>query len=148
IDNPKGEKVLSKAIIADAYGGLNGEFELPVDATLGMYQLYVVNYGGGNFRVEEYKKPEFEGTIYAPKEVVMLGDKIKATLRAQYYFGSPVTKAKVSYKVLRSSYDAQWFPLGKWDWLYGPGYWWFAESYLWYPGWQTWGCPRPASTWW
>ena len=148
IDNPKGEKVFAKAFTADAYGGIEGDFELPADATLGMYQLYVVNYGGGSFRVEEYKKPEFEVTVNAPEEVVMLGDKIKATVRAKYYFGSPVVNAKVNYKVLRSSYNAQWYPAAKWDWLYGPGYWWFAENYPWYPGWRDWGCPRPGPGWW
>ena len=78
------------------------------------------------------------------KKLVMLGDKIKATMRAQYYFGSPVTHAKIAYKVLRSNYNAQWYPVGKWDWLYGRGYWWFAENYSWYPGWQNWGCPAPV----
>jgi hypothetical protein len=29
--------------------------------------------GGNTFRVEEYKKPEYEVTIDAPKEPVMLG---------------------------------------------------------------------------
>ena len=42
------------------------------------------------FRVEEYKKPEFEVTVDAPTEPVMLGEKITATIRAKYYFGSPV----------------------------------------------------------
>ena len=67
IDNPKGEKVFAKAFTADAYGGIEGDFGLPADATLGMYQLFVVNYGGGSFRVEEYKKPEFEVTVDAPE---------------------------------------------------------------------------------
>ena len=64
-------------------------------------------YGGGSFRVEEYKKPEFEVTVEAPNEPVMLGEKITATIKAKYYFGSPVTKAKVKYKVIRTSYDEQ-----------------------------------------
>ena len=94
IHNPKGEKIFAKAFTADAYGGIEGEFDLPADATLGVYQLFVVNYGGGSFRVEEYKKPEFEVTVDAPNEPVMLGEKIKATIRAKYYFGSPVTMPK------------------------------------------------------
>ncbi len=148
IQNPKGEKVLSKTYTADAYGGIEGELELPADATLGVYQLYVVNHGGGSFRVEEYKKPEFEVSVDAPTEPVMLGDKIKATIKAKYYFGSPVTDAKVKYKVLRSNYSGTWYPVGRWDWLYGPGYWWFACDYSWYPGWSEWGCKRPAQSWW
>ena len=68
---------------------------------------------------------------------------------AKYYFGSPVTKAKVKYKVMRSSHsDERWYPRGHWDWLYGRGYWWFAYDYDWYPGWHHWGCWRPIPFWW
>ncbi len=148
IQNPKGDKVLGKSFTTDAYGGINGQFELPADATLGVYQLFVVNQGGGSFRVEEYKKPEFEVTVEAPSEPVMLGDKIQATIKAKYYFGSPVTNAKVKYKILRTNYSGDWYPLGPWDWLYGPGYWWFACDYSWYPRWLEWGCRRPAAPWW
>src|SRR5690606_10173274 len=60
INDPKGEKVFKKTFTTDAYGGLTGEYTLPADATLGQYGLFVVDSrevsGGGNFRVEEYKK--------------------------------------------------------------------------------------------
>jgi uncharacterized protein YfaS (alpha-2-macroglobulin family) len=105
-------------------------------------------YGGGSFRVEEYKKPEFEVTIDAPKEPVMLGEKITATINAKYYFGSPVTQAKVKYKIMRTSMVERWYPPGPWDWFYGAGYWWYAYDYDWYPGWKSWGCPRPIPFWW
>jgi uncharacterized protein YfaS (alpha-2-macroglobulin family) len=147
IHNPKGEKVYSKTLTSDIYGGIADRFELPFDAALGQYQLMVVNRGGGTFRVEEYKKPEFEVTVQAPAEPVMLGEKISATIRAKYYFGSPVTQATVKYKVLRSEQAAQWYPPGPWDWLYDSGYWWFAYDYDWYPGWNEWGHRRPAMSW-
>lgn len=147
IHNPKGEKVYTQTLTTDNYGGLAGTYTLPDDATLGPYQLYVVNHGGGSFRVEEYKKPEFEVTIDAPSDPVMLGETIKATIRANYYFGSPVANATVKYKVLRSEHATRWFPPGPWDWLYGPGYWWFAPEYAWYPNWRSWGC-APPSPWW
>jgi hypothetical protein len=147
IHNPKGEKVYNETLTADNYGGIAGKFELPADATLGQYQLMVVNRGGGSFRVEEYKKPEYEVTVEAPTEPVMLGEKITATINAKYYFGSPVTSAIVKYKIMRSEHTARWYPPGPWDWLYGPGYWWFAYDYEWYPGWRNWGCRRPAPWW-
>ena len=87
-------------------------------------------------------------TVDAPTEPVMLGEKITATIKAKYYFGSPVIKAKVKYKVLRTSYRAAGIPPGRWDWFYGPGYWWFACDYDWYPGWRDWGCRRPTPWWW
>jgi uncharacterized protein YfaS (alpha-2-macroglobulin family) len=147
IHNPKGEKVYNETITSDNYGGLAGKFELPPDAALGQYQLLVVNRGGGTFRVEEYKKPEFEVTVEAPSEPVALGEKIAATIRARYYFGAPVANATVKYKVLRSEHTARWYPPGPWDWLYGAGYGWFGYDYLWYPGWRDWGCLRPGPSW-
>jgi uncharacterized protein YfaS (alpha-2-macroglobulin family) len=155
INNPMGEKVLEKTFTSDAYGGIEGELALSKGTKLGMYHFFVKKggapapqLGGGHFRVEEYKKPEFEVLIDAPKEPVMLGEKIAATIKAKYYFGAPVTKATVKYKVLRTSHSARWYPRGTWDWLYGRGYWWFAPDHAWYPGWGAWGCARPFPIWW
>lgn len=146
--DPQGTSAWKTTLKSDAYGGIDGEYELPSDAKLGVYNLSVTNYGGISFRVEEYKKPEFEVTVESPAEPVQLGDKITATLQAKYYFGAPVVEAKVKYKVLRSAHEARWFPPMQWDWLYGRGYWWFAYDYPWYPGWRSWGCLRPIGWWW
>ena len=149
INNPQGEKVFEKPFKTDKFGGIEGEFPLPKGAMLGNYSLLVMNQfqQGGSFRVEEYKKPEFEVTIDAPSEPVALGDKVPATIKANYYFGAPVTNGKVKYKVLRSPHDSHWYPTARWDWFYGRGYWWFASDYTWYPGWNRWGCSRPIGWW-
>lgn len=151
INNPMGEEVFNQTIKTDAYAGLEGEYLLPKDAKLGMYSINLQgpNFGGGGtFRVEEYKKPEFEVTVDAPKEPVQLGEKITATINAKYYFGAPVVNAKVKYKVMRTRHTEQWHPVGRWDWFYGRGYWWFASDYAWYPGFRVWGCFRPYPFWW
>jgi uncharacterized protein YfaS (alpha-2-macroglobulin family) len=149
IRNPKNEKVYENNLTTDAYAGLEGEWPLPKDATLGTYTVQVNNnWAVGHFRVEEYKKPEFEVKVEAPKEPIRLGEKIEATIQARYYFGAPVAHGKVKYKVTRNSYDSHWYPCGAWDWFYGTGYWWFASDYLWYPGWREWGCFRPVARWW
>lgn len=148
INNPKGEKTFEKVFTTDEYGGIDGECPLPKGSALGVYQLLIANQGGGNFRVEEYKKPEFEVRVEAPKEPITLGEKIQVTIQAKYFFGAPVTKAKVKYKVLRSSHNGTWHPAGPWDWFYGRGYWWFAADYAWFPGWKDWGCRRPIPEWW
>ena len=147
IHDPRGEKVYSQSLAADEYGGIEGKFEIPSGATLGQYSLVVVNRGGGSFRVEEYKKPEFEVTVEAPSEPIALGEKVTATISAKYYFGSPVSNATVRYKVMRTPHTETWYPPSPWDWFYGPGYWWFSYDYDWYPGWNRWGCVRP-SPWW
>ncbi|MBX7165139.1 MAG: alpha-2-macroglobulin, partial [Pirellulales bacterium] len=148
LTDPQGEKVLTQEVKADAYGGIAGEYALPRDAKLGVWQIYLENVGGGSFRVEEYKKPEYEVTVDAPAEPIRLGDKFTATITARYYFGSPVTEARVKYKVLRTPNADRWFPSGPWDWLYGSGYIWLGSDYDWYPGFTRWGCIRPIPPWW
>ena len=148
IRNPKGDKVFTKECTADAFGGYDGSFELSSDAMLGVYQVFTLNRGGGSFRVEEYKKPEFEVNVDAPITPVMLGEKVSAMIKANYYFGGPVTEAQVKYKITRTPADERWYPAGRWDWLFGPGYWWFAADSSWYPGWSRWGMARPAPFWW
>ena len=74
--NPRGEKVLSKAIKADEFGGFEFQWKAPEDAMLGTYRLQLrgisnnqVN-GGSTFQIEEYKKPEYEVSIEAPEKPV------------------------------------------------------------------------------
>ena len=156
--DPRNKSIFSDKMKADAFGGISGMLMLKDDAILGVYTLRIQAHRGNRrgstyfrqactFRVEEYKKPEFEVTIEAPSEPVMLGETIPAKIKATYYFGAPVTKATVKIKVLRRNHAAQWYPWMPWDWFYGPGYWWFAYDYPWYPGWEWWGCPRPAYWW-
>ena len=146
--DPQRADILHETIIADEYGGVEGEYTLPDEAPLGVYSIRINKRESLSFRVEEYKKPEFEVTIKAPEEPIALGETIPIEIQADYYFGAPVVQARVSYKILRSEYNQQWFPRGAWDWLYGAGYWWFSYDYDWYPGWAEWGCHRPRWSWW
>lgn len=151
IHDPQGTEVFRQEFTTDEYGGLAGEYALPRDAKLGQYSLFIDQAhnvgGGGNFRVEEYKKPEFEVLVEAPAKPVQLGDKVAATIRAKYYFGAPVTNAAAKIKVERTPHEARWFPARPWDWLYGEGYWWFASDAGWYPGFARWGCFAPRPFW-
>lgn len=159
VRNPKGDIVAERTLRSDRWGGLDGEYVVPADATLGRFQLRVCApqsdradrrhvYGTGEFRVEEYRKPEFEVAVEAPEKPVQLGEPFDVTVRADYYFGAPVAEGTVHYKVERTKKEHRWYPAARWDWLYGPGYWWFAPDYPWYPGWQRWGCVAPIPPWW
>jgi alpha-2-macroglobulin len=149
VHNPRGEKIHEQSLQADEFGGIDGELTLDKEAPLGQYAINVVNmWPGSAFRLEEYKKPEFEVKVDAPDEPVMLGEKITAKVTAKYYFGAPVADAKVKYKVTRTKHTANWYPSGRWDWFYNTGYWWFGNDYDWYPGFAKWGCRRPIPWWW
>ena len=146
------EVVKAQSLTADSYGGVEYTYDLPDDAKLGQYQVALrqekSHVGHHIFRVEEYKKPEYEVVIDAPKEPVMLGESFKATIKANYYHGAPVTEAKVNVKVMRTRHNDLWFPVGRWDWLYGAGYGWLDIERPWYPGWKSWGCFCPRPFWW
>lgn len=152
IVDPQGTEIFKKTYTTDEFAGLDGEFPLPPDAKLGQYHLRIVRQhgmsGGVSFRVEEYKKPEFEVTVKAPEKPVTLGDTLQATVQARYYFGAPVTNATAKIKVERVPRDDRWFPVAQWDWLYGRGYWWFASDVSWYPGFSRWGLLAPRPSWW
>ncbi|HMP77919.1 MAG TPA: MG2 domain-containing protein [Pirellulaceae bacterium] len=155
IRDPQGTEVLKQNVETDEWGGVAGGYSLPVAATLGAYQISVndgprrVRVGGMvAFRVEEYKKPEFEVTVESPEKPVQLGESISVKIVAKYYFGGAVTNADVKYKVHRTKKDQRWFPYRQWDWLYGTGYWWYAPETAWYPGFSRWGCLGPVPFWW
>ncbi|MCA9178230.1 MAG: alpha-2-macroglobulin [Planctomycetales bacterium] len=147
--DPKGQELRAETLTADEYGGIVTDLELKDDATLGVYSVRLEGIGQAvTFRVEEYKKPEYEVLVDAPKEPVMLGEKVRATVKAKYYFGAPVTEATAKIKVMREEKLDDWFPVAPWDWCYGPGYWWFCYDTPWYPGFGDWvGCRRPIGWW-
>lgn len=156
ISDPRGEEILKKTYKSDESGAANEVFVLDDEATLGQYQMRMgVQYANGNgdylgthsFRVEEYKKPEFEVKVDAPTIPVALGDSFEVKIKADYYFGGPVKQGKVKYKVQRSPHTDRWFPMGRWDWLFGAGYGWRANYYSWYPGAEKWCFCIPRYPW-
>ncbi|HSJ04217.1 MAG TPA: MG2 domain-containing protein, partial [Verrucomicrobium sp.] len=150
ISDPRGEKLLEQQVVVDQYGALSLDLDLGENAALGVYNISISDNrnlaGNLTFRVEEYKKPEFEVKVKTPEKPVLLGEPFTATVEAKYYFGGAVTEAKVHYKVERTRHDANWFPIRPWDWLYGPGYWWHNNEYAWLPGFS--GCISFWPTWW
>lgn len=151
ITNERGEKVFEQKMEADASGALGGELALAEDATLGAYSIQIHRpdevWGQHTFRVEEYKKPEFEVKVSAPEKPVQLGDAFEVKVKADYYFGGPVREGKVKYRIERSAHAESWYPAGRWDWLFGPGYGWRTTVYDWYPGSDLWCKCLPPWPW-
>ncbi len=150
--DPRGDEVLNVGKRTDEYGGLDGELMLGEEPPLGAYRIQVREgnrrLGGGTFRVEEYKKPEFEVTVEPDRTHAKLGETLTAVIRARYYFGAPVTDATVSYKVFREEYSQTYYFPGRWDWLYGPGYGRSWYGYEWLPWWGEVECCWAPPPWW
>lgn len=150
VSDARNEELLSRDVDTDESGAFDGELTLAEDAALGSYSLQVAGPANGwlRFRVEEYKKPEFEVKVELPDRPIRLGESFTATVRADYYFGAPVSEGRVHYTVRRVTSRSQWYPPGPWDWLYGTGYGWLVPDADWHPGFERWGCHGPSPWWW
>lgn len=136
------QKITAKT---DELGGLEGEYTLGAEPALGIYRIRIDGlepdghaYAGGVFRVEEYRKPEFEVTVKPARSLARLGETVRARIVAHYYFGAPVTVGTVRYKIFRESYRHAYRADGEYDWLYGAGYGLYPCFCPWFP-WQRWG---------
>lgn len=148
IRDPRGNEVLKKEYTTDSYGGFEGELSLTKNSVLGNYRMFINGINSHcQFRVEEYKRPEYEVKIMGPTKGISLGEDLSVRVQAKYYFGSPVQNAKLKLKVYRREVNEEWFLPSPWDWLYGNGYGWTNSEAHWHPNWRQWSClpPRP---WW
>ncbi|HAZ64701.1 MAG TPA: hypothetical protein DCZ72_13980 [Armatimonadetes bacterium] len=135
INDPRGGEAYKQTLTADEYGSLEGELELGADPTLGMYSIQVTvgdQAGSGQFRVEEYRKPEFEVTVGKPMAEVRPGQGVAVPVTARYYFGAPVTDGEVKYVVTRRPFYQYYWWRDPYDWFYAG---WRGQSYGgWWPG--------------
>lgn len=112
ITNPDDGTVLKRKARLTSAGAVSADLDLPKDAPLGYYSVKVTSgesttYGG--FHVEEYRKPEYEVRVRAEEGRVLQGQQATFHVTAKYYYGEPVTSAKVGWTLYRSRSWPPWF---------------------------------------
>ncbi|MGB0522060.1 MAG: alpha-2-macroglobulin family protein [Flammeovirgaceae bacterium] len=130
ITGPQGTQIVVKNVALDGMGTFSDSLKLTKEMKLGSYTIRTRVMGKGSydwqnqytFLVEEYKKPEYEVTVSLDKNQYVLGDQIKAEVTANYFFGSPVKNATVTYRVIREQYYVPYWR----SWAYS---WWYEEYY-------------------
>ncbi len=131
------KEVANKKVALDKTGGFSDSIYIDKTMPLGTYYIHTHIQGTSNqnnnwwynnnskntcsFKIEEYKKPEYEVTVSLDKAQYLMGDEMQVTVDATYFFGSPVTNAEVEYKVVREEYFVPWY--------YRYWYWWWYEDY-------------------
>lgn len=155
IYDAKNNQVQSFSQTTDEFGCVSGEYTLGDEPPLGVWHIRVDGrtpdarrLAGALFRVEEYKKPEFEVSVKPAKTQARLGEKVKARIEARYYFGAPVARGRLTYKVFRENYNHVYWGAGEYDWLYGKGYGRYYYAYPWLPWWGRWGGYLCGDGWW
>jgi uncharacterized protein YfaS (alpha-2-macroglobulin family) len=106
-----GATIYEQELPLSSRGTFSGELDLPEESPLGSYTVNASvgdSSATGYFTVEEYKKPEYKVKVTTPQGYVRAGERTRFTVSANYFFGSPVTKASVKYYVYRSRYYGWW----------------------------------------
>jgi hypothetical protein len=111
-----GKEVGHKELTTDAMGSAASEFVLPSKGLLGRFMLAASAPQYSNVaaslpvQVEEYKRPEFEVTLDAPKGASRYGEQARLSGHVKYYFGGVAGDVPVRFKVSRQ----RWIPWWVW----------------------------------
>jgi alpha-2-macroglobulin len=112
IEDPNSGKVFEADLKLTPRGTFSGSVDIAGGAPLGQYRVTAKAGGAsasGYFEVAEYKKPEYKVTVATPKKFAEVGEKVKFSIEARYFFGEPVKQADVQYYIYRSRYYPWWW---------------------------------------
>ena len=111
INDPNGDVVFSDDIELNEMGTASRDLPLADNAALGFY--YVMIEGAEPLKeptilVTAYRKPEFEITVSAKPSEVITGETVEVRAEARYFFGAPVSNARVEYVITDEPYVFRW----------------------------------------
>jgi hypothetical protein len=130
IRNPQGATVKEESLALNTFGSAWGSLPVTKEMVLGEYTITFYDKekkqtigSAPLFRLEEYKLPEFKVSVTTPLEDGKLklfqpGDVVEAEIRAEYYFGGPVTGGSVEVLVHQNPYYRWWHPCKEYAWYY------------------------------
>ena len=110
LKDARDHRVQTHNLTLNDYGTANGEFTIGDGASLGEYTV-LLQVGDDEFeqifKVEEYRKPDYEVTVTAEKTELVEGDTIEFTVNADYFLGEPLDNASVEIRTfqLRRNYN-------------------------------------------
>lgn len=114
--------VQTQELTTNSFGTVNGQFQIAEGASLGIYTIEATFNGTAHpqiFKVEDYRKPDYEVTVSTDAAAYVRGDTAEVTIDTAYFFGEPVANAEVTLK--RFQVQPDWYTDGLYTWyqLYG-----------------------------
>ncbi|AFY69762.1 alpha-2-macroglobulin domain protein [Thalassoporum mexicanum PCC 7367] len=129
---PSGEEESIGTITTNEYGTFSFTIDLPAESPLGFYTVMAKAQNRddslnapeirGQFRVAEFKPPNFKVDLSLNREVAVMGQTLTAQAQSDYLFGAPVESGTVKYFVSRDR--SSYAPDGWDDFQFGKQWWW------------------------
>ncbi|WYM02745.1 MAG: alpha-2-macroglobulin [Gloeotrichia echinulata CP02] len=112
------------------FGTFSLELPLQKNQRLGYYSIQGKGKNGqeisGEFRVAEFKPPNFQVELKLDREFALIEDKVEAKAASNYLFGSPVQGGEAKYFVTRQ--QTNFIPQGWEEFSFGRQWFWPQES--------------------
>lgn len=108
-----GNLVKQFSLSLNANGSFAGHFQTTEESGPGDYSFSFKTLGTQStlgFTLAAYRKPEFTVKVQWSKPRYAMGERLRATVKTEYYFGGPVAGAKVTASLYRSQ---AWIPDGE-----------------------------------
>jgi uncharacterized protein YfaS (alpha-2-macroglobulin family) len=134
VKSSRGKEIFTKNVALTRFGTWSTEVAIPADAPLGTFTISAEAIvegnrplrSGGDFRVEEYRAPQFQVDVVSPSRDAVAGDPVKAEVIARYLFGGAMPDAAVRWTVARDSVEFE--PPGNAGFTFGPQSWWWDDD--------------------
>ena len=122
IRDSRNNVVQTQDLFTNSFGSINGQFQIAEGASLGAYTVEATYNGTAHsqiFKVEDYRKPDYEVTVTSDAAAYIKGDTAEITIDTAYFFGEPVANAQVTIRRFQVSPD--WYTPNLFTWykLYG-----------------------------
>lgn len=113
LEDPKGDRREIGEVTTTTLGSFRQKLDLKPDQPLGFYRVIARRKQnantypelGGEFRVAEFKPPNFKVALELDKPFAQVGDRLQAKANATYLFGAPLQNASIKYYVSRDRLD-------------------------------------------
>ena len=130
LENPQGENQELGEYKTNEFATFYNELPLAENQPLGNYIVRAKDKNGveisGNFRVAEFKPPNFKVDLNLNQEFAQIGDTITVNAKSEYLFGAPVAESSAQYYVTRTATD--FIPKGWENYSFGRQWFWPEEK--------------------
>ncbi len=116
VEDSKGNKVFKRTFKTSEFGVASVDFQLADEVNMGDYHLRAFlgeAKAEKTVNVKRYVLPKFKVEVKADKTFYLPKETIKAELQSDYFFGKPVSKAKI--EVTASTFDVAFRKFHTWN---------------------------------